>query len=205
MRQNFTHNNYLIFLIVILSGCKDNQESICPNPAHYHYKLEDVYKSRVPYQKNDTILYSDTTGKMITLILQKIDSGEITINQIGNPSCEPSTEGHQYYNYMFKELDNRIIFEIGCYKGINIPYYNIFGPDQLRIQFNEYEFFDGLQFIGVKSGPRYIPILKEGNKTFYDLNRIFLNPNDTNSCVYYNKTQGVVQIKIGSEKYNLQN
>ncbi len=200
----------IVILILALHSCKpghlDGDASPCHDFSTNYEKANEIYKSFLPYKGSDTLIFADTANILYTFVGTGItDSNFVCYDDVYAPVCPPDKKCFEYYEYLFNETTAKSNLNIRLYERFHPPYSYDISYHQMVIKFKTASFYSNFTFIGDKTSPRYYASLNFGNKTFYDLTKIYLTPptTDTNSYLFINKTDGIVFVKINEEKFTL--
>jgi hypothetical protein len=179
---------------ILIQACKRN-ESPCSNYTSKSYKflLADSTKAQIPYTGNETLMFISNQGD--TAILTGQGKNDYILNSTVNVGNDPACP--KYDDYSFEYVDCE-------YKGNNENLFHVFytlyidkwGDEYTNIILNDiyskYKAYTGYY----NDTSRYSNQIDIGNNRVGGI--IIEGDNNTDPTFTYNKSYGIIQIKIDS-------
>lgn len=178
----------LTILLLIISSCSKDPCSSYQSKT-YSYFLSDSTKTQIPFKGKDTLTYISNKGDTAFLFgtekFNYIDSKKI--NGSGSPDC-PQIDNYNYevVNVRY-DGNNQNLFSIYFSSTVNN-----WSDEYTKTTINYTSEFNGYTFNYNSTLLYTTPVIVRG-KTIYGFN---LDRNDGKLSFVYNKTVGILQIKI---------
>lgn len=182
-------NQFLLVIIYLLFIFSCKRESPCSNYTSKSYKflLADSTKAQIPYNGNETLMFISNQGDTAVLIGQG-KNNYILKNSI-NVGTSPDCPQYDNYSYEYVDLD---------YKANNENLFHVF----YRLSINKYSQNEVTVYLNnVSEYTAYLGLYNDTigyNKSIKDIKGYDFDRNDGKPAFVYNKSVGILQIKIDS-------
>ncbi len=172
--------------------------------------MREPDKKNIPYTGYDTIRFIDTANNTLTFIGQGVVSDYSCNYVTSDPACPPDQECFQYYEFKFKEINDKATLKIGNYKEQAELPLTVNNSDLISIKFEGKRFTLYHTDFGYVR-PNYLESLIIGNNTYKDIYYWHSNFNDannslsydTNNTLYYNVGSGIVKMQLQNKTWTI--
>jgi hypothetical protein len=182
-----------------MCSCKrDNtqESSPCRQSKTFYVNLENAYKQNIPYKGKDTLHFIDTAGNILTFIGIGIDSNFNCMDVDYLPVCPPDNGCYQYYEYKFREVENKETLNIKHYKKRTES-----SIEGISISFNILKYSIADIGIGNINSKFYFPKRIFNSNTFFNIScSNIINTTDT---LFYSPEIGIIALGLQGNLWSL--
>lgn len=203
-KRNMSKTKILLLMstsILFMFACKreNTQESSpCRQSKTFYVNLENVYKQNIPYTGKDTLHFIDTAGNTLTFLGQGIDSNFNCMDVAYLPVCPPDNGCYKYYDYKFKEVNDKETLNIKHYKKRTTS-----SIEGISISFNNLTYSISDIGIGDVNSKFFFPKRVFNSNTFVNVS--WSNIINTTDTLFYNPEIGIIALGLKGNLWSINN